>query len=67
MAFGEPEIMWTACGCKRFHSRGAAGPARMPLYLACCRCGCERDDLAEFFADPPTQPRRFAQPIRPAT
>jgi hypothetical protein len=29
----------------------------MPLYPACCRCGRERDDLTEFYADPPLQPR----------
>jgi hypothetical protein len=32
----------------------------MPVYPACCRCGQKRDDPAAFYADPPTQSRRFA-------
>jgi len=36
------------------------GAREMPLYPACCGCGRERDDLADFYAEPPTQPRHFA-------
>jgi len=64
MNFGDPEMTRTpcpACGCSDvFTAIAPPGQREMPLYLACCRCGRERDDLADFYADPPTQPRRFA-------
>jgi len=46
--------------CGGFHRRGPLGEREMPLYPVCCRCRCERDDLANFYAHPPIQPRRFA-------
>jgi hypothetical protein len=64
MSYGEPEITATpclACGCaETFTAVAPPGEREMPLYPACCRCGRERDDLADFYADPPTQPRLFA-------
>lgn len=63
VAFGDPELTWTpcpACGCSHiFTAVALPGQREMPLYPACCRCGRERDDLADFYADPPTQPRRL--------
>jgi hypothetical protein len=64
MAFAEPELISTpcpCCGCSDvFTAVSPPGQREMPLYPACCRCGRERDDLAEFYADPPIQPRSFA-------
>jgi hypothetical protein len=64
MSFGDPEMTRTPCpacgGADVFTAVAPPGQREMPLYLACCRCGRERDDLADFYADPPTQPRRFA-------
>jgi hypothetical protein len=64
MAHGEPELTWTpcpACGCPDiFTAVARPGEREQPLYPACSRCGRERDDLADFYADPPTQPRLFA-------
>ena len=64
MRFGDPELTLTpcpACGCAEvFTAVAPPGEREMPLYPACCRCRCERDDLADFCANPPIQPRRFA-------
>jgi hypothetical protein len=64
MAFGDPELISTACpacGCSHvFIAVAPPGHREMPLYPACCRCRRERDDLADFYADPPTQPSYFA-------
>lgn len=61
MRYGDPELTSTpcpACGCPDiFTALAPPGEREMPLYPACCRCGRERDDLAEFYADPPRQPR----------
>jgi hypothetical protein len=61
MSYGDPELTCTpcrACGCADiFTTVAPPGTREMPLYPACCRCGRERDDLADFYADPPTQPR----------
>jgi hypothetical protein len=52
MNFGDPELTTTpcpACGCADvFTALAPPGEREMPLYPACCRCGRERDDLAEF-------------------
>jgi hypothetical protein len=64
MSYGDPELTWTACpacGCPDvFTALAPPGTREMPLYPACCCCGRERDDLAEFYANPPTQPRLYA-------
>jgi hypothetical protein len=65
MRFSDPELTLTpcpACGCAEvFTAVTPPGEREMPLYPACCRCRCERDDLADFYANPPPiQPRRFA-------
>ena len=64
MNFSDPELTWTpcpACGCPEvFTAVAPPGEREQPLYPACCLCGRERDDLAEFYADPPTQPRLSA-------
>jgi len=64
MSYGDPEIEpvtgCPGCGCHAvFTAVAPPGQREMPLYLACCRCGRERDDLDDFYADPPTQPRLF--------
>jgi hypothetical protein len=65
MNHGDPELELDppcpACGSRAiFTAVAAPGQREMSLYPACCQCGRERDDLADFYADPPTQPRRFA-------
>jgi hypothetical protein len=65
MSYGDPELeldpSCPACGCRAvFTGVAMPGQREMPFYPACCQCGRERDDLADFYADPPTQPRRFA-------
>lgn len=64
IAFGDPELLSTpcrACGCSHvFTAIAPRGQREQPLYPACCACGRERDDLADFYADPPAQPRLFA-------
>jgi hypothetical protein len=65
MSYGDPELELDppcpACDCRAvFTAVASPGQREMPLYPACCRCGRERDDLADSYADPPTQPRRFA-------
>jgi hypothetical protein len=61
MILSNPELTWTpcpTCGCLDiFTTVAPPGEREQPLYPACCQCGRERDDLAEFYADPPTQPR----------
>ena len=62
MSYGDTEIQQTppcpACGCRdAFTAVAPPGSREMPLYPACCGCGRERDDLAEFYANPPLQPR----------
>jgi DNA-directed RNA polymerase subunit RPC12/RpoP len=70
MTYGDPELELDppcpSCGFRAvFTAVAPPGDPRlrrdeMPLYPACVRCGRERDDLAGFYADPPTQPQRFA-------
>jgi DNA-directed RNA polymerase subunit RPC12/RpoP len=65
MSYGDPELeldpACPACGSRAvFTAVAPPGEREMPLYPRCCRCGRERDDLADFYADPPTQPARFA-------
>jgi hypothetical protein len=65
MNHGDPELELDppcpACGSRAiFTAVAPPGQREMSLYPACCQCGRERDDLAGFYADPPTQPRRFA-------
>jgi hypothetical protein len=63
MNFGDSEVTRTLArlaAVPKSLLRSSRPDSEMPLYLACCRCGRERDDLADFYADPPTQPRRFA-------
>jgi Replication protein C C-terminal region len=66
MRFGDPELTLTpcpACGCAEvFTAEAPPGELEMPLYPAWCRCRCryERDDVADFYVNPPIQPRRFA-------
>jgi hypothetical protein len=63
-AFGDAELLsppCRACGSRQvFIAVAPRGHREQPLYPACCGCGCERDDLADFYADPPAQPRLFA-------
>jgi hypothetical protein len=55
--FGDPELTATpcpACGCADvFTAVAARGEREQPLYLRCCQCGRERDDLADYYGDPP--------------
>jgi hypothetical protein len=64
MRFGDPELSLNPCpacgGAEVFTAVAPRGECEMPLYPVCCGCRCERDDLADFYADPPIQPRRFA-------
>lgn len=65
MSHGYPELELDppcpVCGSRAiFTAVAPPGQREMPFYPACCQCGRERDDLADFYADPPTQPRRFA-------
>ncbi len=65
MSYGDPELELDppcpACGSRTiFTAVAPPGQREIPLYPACCQCGRERDDLADFYADPPTQPRLFA-------
>jgi hypothetical protein len=65
MAYGDPELTVKqpcprCCGTDVFTAAAPPGQREMPLYPACCRCGRERYDLADFYADPPIQPRHFA-------
>jgi hypothetical protein len=65
MSYADPELELDppcpACGCRTvFTAVASSGQREMPFYPACCQCGRERDDLADFYADLPTQPRRFA-------
>jgi hypothetical protein len=64
MNFRDPELSappCPSCGCRdAFTAIAPPGEREMPLYLVCCRCGQERDDLVDFYADPPMQPGRFA-------
>ena len=61
MRYGDPELKGTpcpTCGCTDiFTAVAPLGTREMPLYPVCCRCGRERDELTEFYTDPPTQPR----------
>ena len=63
MSYGDPELTCTpcpACGCPDiFTAIASPGQREMPFYPVCCRCKRERDDLAGFYGDPPTQPRCF--------
>jgi hypothetical protein len=48
--FGPPEIEHApscpACGSRSvFHDLAAPGEREQPVYLRCCTCGRERDDL----------------------
>jgi hypothetical protein len=60
MNYGDPELLpargrlAVAGGVRRL---GAARHPRNAALSGLCRCGRERDDLADFYADPPTQPR----------
>ena len=51
MRLGDPEMTLTpcpACGCAEvFTAVAPPGEREMPLYPVCCRCRCERDDLAD--------------------
>lgn len=67
MTHGGPELEHWRCrraasNSTRCAPPAVAGPSSPPSHrlVSCCRCGRERDDLAEFYADPPTQPRLFA-------
>jgi len=65
MSHGDPELELDppcpACGSRAvFTAVAPPGQREMPFYPACCQCGQERADLADFYADPPTQCRRFA-------
>ena len=56
MAYGDPEIEQTppcrACGCRKvFCDLAPPGERERPVFLRCCRCGRERDDL-EFYEEP---------------
>ena len=62
---GNPELSFewpcTKCGYSDvFTAVAPPGQREMPQYPACCPCGRERDDLVDFYAEPPTQPRHFA-------
>jgi len=61
MNFTYPELISTpcpACGCPEiFTGVAPPGEREQPLYPACCQCGRERDDLTDYYADPPRQPR----------
>jgi hypothetical protein len=61
MAYGDPELSFERscpkCGCSDvFTAVAPPGQREMPLYPACCGGGRERNDLADFYAEPPTQP-----------
>ena len=62
MSYGDPELTWTpclCCGCAELFTAVAPPGAReQPLYLACCGCFRERDDLADWYGDAPTAPSR---------
>jgi hypothetical protein len=65
MAYGDPELSFERscpkCGCSDvFTAVAPPGQREMPLYPACCGCGRERNDLADFYAEPLTQPHHFA-------
>ena len=50
-----------ACGCAEVFTAVAPPDEReMPLYPVCCRCRCERDDLADFYAN-----RRYSHAALP--
>ena len=55
--YGPPEISWTPCpGCgfrDLFTAVAPPGEREQPLYLCCCDCGRERDDLVDFYGDSP--------------
>ena len=58
MNFAYPKPLSTPCGCPDvFTALAPPGAREMPLYPACCRCGRERDDLTEFYSNPPRPPR----------
>lgn len=56
--FGDPELSATpcsACGCPDvFTAVAPPGEREQPLFLRCCQWGRERDDLADYYGDPPT-------------
>jgi hypothetical protein len=56
--FGDPELSATpcaACGSPDvFTAVAPPGEREQPLFLRCCQCGRERDDLADYYGDPPT-------------
>jgi len=64
MRLGDPEMTLTpcpACGCAEvFTAVAPPGEREMPLYPVCCRCRCERDDLADFYAN-----RRYSHAALP--
>jgi len=50
MNYGDPEIITTtpcrACGCRElFRDLAPPGEREQPVYLRCCWCHRERDDL----------------------
>ena len=52
--FGRPEMEFaapsSACGARQvFTAVAPPGQRESPLYLRCCQCGRERDDLADFY------------------
>jgi hypothetical protein len=59
MSFADPELEQLdppcpGCGSRAvFTAVALPGQREMPLYPACCHCGCEREDLADYCGDPP--------------
>jgi uncharacterized Zn finger protein len=56
MSYGEPELAPVTscprCGCREvFRAVARPGERERPVFLRCCRCGRERDDL-EFYEEP---------------
>jgi len=49
MSYGDPEMSWTpcpACGCADvFAAVAPPGERERAVFLRCCQCGRERDDL----------------------
>ena len=56
VSYGEPElIVETSCpwcaGRNVFRDLAPPGEREQPLFLRCCDCGRERDDLADFYVE----------------